>query len=154
MTSSARATVRQSRECSLAFSLLLAYGFGAAPLHRNLTETRRPRPSEFTQRPPRRGGRRAACTTHRAARPFRTRSLCRRRRVVLVRPKCAGYVPPRLIRKVLDGEHAGEIPMEQPTRFELVVNLKTAKATGVNIPFTPRTRRRRDRTTKSIWCST
>jgi putative ABC transport system substrate-binding protein len=40
----------------------------------------------------------------------------------------------RLVKKVLDGERAGEIPMEQPTRFELVVNLKTANAIGVSLP--------------------
>lgn len=40
----------------------------------------------------------------------------------------------RLIKKVLGGETAGEIPMEQPARFELVVNLKTAKEIGVVVP--------------------
>jgi putative ABC transport system substrate-binding protein len=40
----------------------------------------------------------------------------------------------RLIKKALNGELAGEIPMEQPTRFELVVNLKTAKAIGLVMP--------------------
>ena len=37
----------------------------------------------------------------------------------------------RLIKKALGGEPVGEIPMEQPTRFELVINLKTAKEIGV-----------------------
>jgi putative ABC transport system substrate-binding protein len=39
----------------------------------------------------------------------------------------------RLIKKALGGELAGEIPMEQPTRFELVINLKIAKQLGIDI---------------------
>ena len=39
----------------------------------------------------------------------------------------------RLIKKVLDGELAGELPMEQPARFELVINLKTANVLGIAI---------------------
>jgi putative ABC transport system substrate-binding protein len=35
---------------------------------------------------------------------------------------------------VLGGQPAGNLPIEQPTRFELVVNLKAAKALGITIP--------------------
>ena len=59
----------------------------------------------------------------------------------------AGYY----VHKILNGVAPGELPIEFPTNLELVINLKTAKALGLDVPAdAARPRRRGDRIARFV----
>jgi hypothetical protein len=66
----------------------------------------------------------------RGGRPVEAAALCPMEQTSRT---CSG-VRPTWLTRFLRGTNAGDIPVEQPTKFQLVINLRTAKMLGLEVP--------------------
>jgi putative ABC transport system substrate-binding protein len=114
-------TVRRPEEIAKAFETIIATGAGAVVMQGSL-------PSRIVA---------GLALTHRLAAASITRSFCEVGGLISYGPNAADSFQRgvNFVVKILRGANAAELPAEQPTKFELLLNLTTAKALGITVPL-------------------